>query len=108
MGRLRSATGSVHFHGYPLPMPIPHARAWLTLAFASLALAGGTLNYTGAADLVTAANVGLNVSASGNLTTTSGNIVFTGASLFFAFIALILVLTLRPSGLLGERVADRA
>ena len=26
----------------------------------------------------------------------------------FAFIALILVLTLRPSGLLGERVADRA
>jgi branched-chain amino acid transport system permease protein len=26
----------------------------------------------------------------------------------FAFIVLILVLTLRPSGLLGERVADRA
>ena len=26
----------------------------------------------------------------------------------FAFVALILVLTLRPSGLLGERVADRA
>jgi branched-chain amino acid transport system permease protein len=26
----------------------------------------------------------------------------------FAFIALIIVLTLRPSGLLGERVADRA
>ena len=26
----------------------------------------------------------------------------------FAFAALILVLTLRPSGLLGERVADRA
>ena len=25
-----------------------------------------------------------------------------------AFVALILVLTLRPSGLLGERVADRA
>jgi branched-chain amino acid transport system permease protein len=26
----------------------------------------------------------------------------------FAFVVLILVLTLRPSGLLGERVADRA
>ena len=26
----------------------------------------------------------------------------------FAFVALILVLTLRPQGLLGERVADRA
>jgi branched-chain amino acid transport system permease protein len=26
----------------------------------------------------------------------------------FAFVALILVLTLRPAGLLGERVADRA
>jgi len=26
----------------------------------------------------------------------------------FAFIVLIIVLTLRPSGLLGERVADRA
>ncbi|HZW75158.1 MAG TPA: branched-chain amino acid ABC transporter permease, partial [Caldimonas sp.] len=26
----------------------------------------------------------------------------------FAFIVLILVLTLRPQGLLGERVADRA
>jgi branched-chain amino acid transport system permease protein len=26
----------------------------------------------------------------------------------FAFVVLILVLTLRPSGLMGERVADRA
>jgi branched-chain amino acid transport system permease protein len=26
----------------------------------------------------------------------------------FAFLVLILVLTLRPSGLMGERVADRA
>ena len=26
----------------------------------------------------------------------------------FAFIVLIIVLTLRPSGLMGERVADRA
>ena len=26
----------------------------------------------------------------------------------FAFIVLIVILTLRPSGLLGERVADRA
>ena len=26
----------------------------------------------------------------------------------FAFVVLIIVLTLRPSGLLGERVADRA
>ena len=32
--------------------------------------------------------------------------IYTGG--FFAFIVLIIVLVFRPSGLLGERVADRA
>jgi branched-chain amino acid transport system permease protein len=38
----------------------------------------------------------------------TGGVLGSQYSDIFAFIALILVLTLRPSGLLGERVADRA
>jgi branched-chain amino acid transport system permease protein len=38
----------------------------------------------------------------------TGGVLGSHYSEIFAFIALILVLTLRPSGLLGERVADRA
>ncbi len=38
----------------------------------------------------------------------TGGVLGSHYSDIFAFIALILVLTLRPSGLLGERVADRA
>jgi branched-chain amino acid transport system permease protein len=39
-----------------------------------------------------------------------GNFVLLGSNYqdVFAFVVLILVLVLRPSGLLGERVADRA
>jgi branched-chain amino acid transport system permease protein len=38
----------------------------------------------------------------------TGGVLGSHYSDIFAFISLILVLTLRPSGLLGERVADRA
>ena len=38
----------------------------------------------------------------------TGGVLGSHYSDIFAFIVLIVVLTLRPSGLLGERVADRA
>ena len=38
----------------------------------------------------------------------TGGVLGSQYSDIFAFLALILVLTLRPAGLLGERVADRA
>jgi branched-chain amino acid transport system permease protein len=38
----------------------------------------------------------------------TGGILGSNYQDIFAFIVLILVLTLRPQGLLGERVADRA
>jgi branched-chain amino acid transport system permease protein len=38
----------------------------------------------------------------------TGGVLGSNYSDIFAFIVLIVVLTLRPSGLLGERVADRA
>ena len=38
----------------------------------------------------------------------TGGVLGSHYSDIFAFIVLILVLTLRPQGLLGERVADRA
>ncbi len=44
----------------------------------------------------------------GYLGALTGGVLGSNYSDIFAFIALILVLTLRPSGLLGERVADRA
>ena len=44
----------------------------------------------------------------GYLSQLTGGILGSQYSDIFAFLALILVLTLRPSGLLGERVADRA
>jgi hypothetical protein len=55
-----------------------------------------------------------NSAAGTNMTTGIDQYNLTGGLLgshyadIFAFVALILVLTLRPSGLLGERVADRA
>jgi branched-chain amino acid transport system permease protein len=44
----------------------------------------------------------------GYLGTLTGGVLGSHYADIFAFVALILVLTLRPSGLLGERVADRA
>jgi branched-chain amino acid transport system permease protein len=45
---------------------------------------------------------------SGYLGELTGGVLGSHYADIFAFVALILVLTLRPSGLLGERVADRA
>jgi branched-chain amino acid transport system permease protein len=45
---------------------------------------------------------------SGYLSIVTGGLLGSNYSDIFAFIVLIVVLTLRPSGLLGERVADRA
>jgi branched-chain amino acid transport system permease protein len=45
---------------------------------------------------------------SGYLGVLTGGVLGSNYSDIFAFIVLIVVLTLRPSGLLGERVADRA
>ena len=45
---------------------------------------------------------------SGYLGTLTGGVLGSNYSDIFAFIVLIVILTLRPSGLLGERVADRA
>jgi branched-chain amino acid transport system permease protein len=45
---------------------------------------------------------------SGYLSVVTGGLLGSNYSDIFAFIVLIVVLTLRPSGLLGERVADRA
>ncbi|MDE2606873.1 MAG: branched-chain amino acid ABC transporter permease [Burkholderiales bacterium] len=45
---------------------------------------------------------------SGYLGTLTGGVLGSNYADIFAFIVLIVVLTLRPSGLLGERVADRA
>jgi branched-chain amino acid transport system permease protein len=45
---------------------------------------------------------------SGYIGTLTGGLLGSHSTDIFAFIVLIIVLTLRPSGLLGERVADRA
>jgi branched-chain amino acid transport system permease protein len=45
---------------------------------------------------------------SGYLGELTGGVMGSQYSDIFAFLVLILVLTLRPSGLMGERVADRA
>jgi branched-chain amino acid transport system permease protein len=45
---------------------------------------------------------------SGYIGTITGGVLGSNYSDIFAFIVLIVMLTLRPSGLLGERVADRA
>ncbi|MDF1482498.1 branched-chain amino acid ABC transporter permease [Extensimonas sp. H3M7-6] len=45
---------------------------------------------------------------SGYIGTLTGGILGSNYADIFAFIVLIIILTLRPSGLLGERVADRA
>ena len=45
---------------------------------------------------------------SGYIGTLTGGLLGSHYTDIFAFIVLIIVLTLRPSGLLGERVADRA
>jgi branched-chain amino acid transport system permease protein len=71
------------------------------------AVLGGIGNLAGA--VVGAILLGLvEAIGAGYLGDLTGGVLGSHYSDIFAFIALILVLTLRPSGLLGERVADRA
>ncbi len=71
------------------------------------AVLGGIGNLAGA--VVGALLLGLiEAIGSGYLGQWTGGVLGSHYADIFAFIALILVLTLRPSGLLGERVADRA
>jgi branched-chain amino acid transport system permease protein len=71
------------------------------------AVLGGIGNLAGA--MVGGVLLGLiEAIGAGYLGDLTGGILGSHYADIFAFIALILVLTLRPSGLLGERVADRA
>jgi branched-chain amino acid transport system permease protein len=71
------------------------------------AVMGGIGNLTGA--MVGGVLLGLiEAIGAGYLGEITGGVLGSHYADIFAFIALILVLTLRPSGLLGERVADRA
>jgi branched-chain amino acid transport system permease protein len=71
------------------------------------AVFGGIGNLTGA--MVGGVLLGLiEAIGAGYLGALTGGVLGSHYSDIFAFIVLILVLTLRPSGLLGERVADRA
>ncbi|MCR5868424.1 MAG: branched-chain amino acid ABC transporter permease [Aquincola tertiaricarbonis] len=71
------------------------------------AVMGGIGNLTGA--MVGGILLGLiEAIGAGYLGELTGGVLGSHYADIFAFIALILVLTLRPSGLLGERVADRA
>ncbi len=71
------------------------------------AVLGGIGNLAGA--MVGGVLLGLiEAIGAGYLGAATGGVLGSQYSDIFAFLALILVLTLRPSGLLGERVADRA
>jgi len=71
------------------------------------AVFGGIGNLTGA--VVGGILLGLiEAIGSGYIGTVTGGILGSNYADIFAFIVLIIILTLRPSGLFGERVADRA
>jgi len=71
------------------------------------AVFGGIGNLTGA--MVGGVLLGLiEAVGAGYLGDLTGGVFGSQYSEIFAFLVLILVLTLRPSGLMGERVADRA
>ena len=85
-----------HFMGF-----LPGLKAFTAAVF------GGIGNLAGA--VVGGVLLGLIESiGSGYLGTLTGGLLGSNYADIFAFIVLIFVLTLRPSGLLGERVADRA
>ena len=85
--------------------------AWVRIADTALLyvlLALGlniVVGYAGLLDLGFVAFFALGAGYIGSLT---GGILGSHYQDIFAFLVLILVLTLRPAGLLGERVADRA
>jgi branched-chain amino acid transport system permease protein len=85
-----------------------HAMGFLPgLKAFTAAVFGGIGNLAGA--VVGAILLGLiEAIGAGYIGTLTGGVLGSNYSDIFAFIVLIIVLTLRPSGLLGERVADRA
>ena len=87
---------------------VQHAMGFLPgLKAFTAAVVGGIGNLAGA--VVGGLLLGLIESiGSGYLGELTGGVLGSQYSDIFAFLVLILVLTLRPSGLLGERVADRA
>jgi len=87
---------------------VQHAMGFLPgLKAFTAAVFGGIGNLAGA--VVGGILLGLIESiGSGYIGTLTGGLLGSHYSDIFAFIVLIIVLTLRPSGLLGERVADRA
>ncbi len=87
---------------------VQHAMGFLPgLKAFTAAVLGGIGNLAGA--VVGGLLLGLvEALGAGYLGQLTGGILGSHYADIFAFIALILVLTLRPSGLLGERVADRA
>jgi branched-chain amino acid transport system permease protein len=87
---------------------VQHAMGFLPgLKAFTAAVLGGIGNLTGA--MVGGILLGLvEAIGAGYLGDLTGGMLGSHYADIFAFVALILVLTLRPSGLLGERVADRA
>jgi len=87
---------------------VQHAMGFLPgLKAFTAAVFGGIGNLAGA--VVGGILLGLIESiASGYIGDLTGGVLGSHYADIFAFVVLIIVLTLRPSGLLGERVADRA
>jgi len=87
---------------------VQHAMGFLPgLKAFTAAVLGGIGNLAGA--VVGGVALGLiEALGAGYLGDLTGGVLGSHYADIFAFLALILVLTLRPSGLLGERVADRA
>jgi branched-chain amino acid transport system permease protein len=87
---------------------VQHAMGFLPgLKAFTAAVLGGIGNLAGA--MVGGVVLGLiEALGAGYLGDLTGGLLGSHYADIFAFVALILVLTLRPSGLLGERVADRA
>ena len=87
---------------------VQHAMGFLPgLKAFTAAVLGGIGNLAGA--MVGGVLLGLiEALGAGYLGDLTGDLLGSHYADIFAFVALILVLTLRPSGLLGERVADRA
>jgi len=102
---LAAAGGILYSHNYqaidPLMGVLPGLKAF------TAAVLGGIGNLAGA--VVGGVLLGLIESiGSGYIGDLTGGVLGSHYADIFAFLVLILMLTLRPSGLLGERVADRA
>ncbi|MEO7105749.1 MAG: branched-chain amino acid ABC transporter permease [Rhodoferax sp.] len=80
---------------------LPGLKAFTAAVFGGIGNLGGAV--VGAILLGLIESIG-----AGYIGALTGNVLGSQYSDIFAFIVLIIVLTLRPSGLLGERVADRA